>query len=63
MAAKFLIPGAGWMAKKTESFSRNQDAYSTSGFGGLNSSALTAEANAGAKLLFGRDKANALINK
>lgn len=61
--ASLAIPGAGWFAKKTKSYDQNQDVMQSSGFSGVADSSKTAKNNASAKLMFGRSKANAMIDR
>ena len=62
MVASFAIPGAGWFTSKTmdydvsETLQQNGASYS-----GTLDKANTAAQNAGAKILFGRGKANSMI--
>lgn len=62
MFASFLVPGAGFFTKKTLNYKMSDTLkQNSSGYGGTFNKASTAEKNAGAKLLFGKGKANFLI--
>lgn len=62
--ASMTIPGAGWFTGKTDDYQMSQGLQQMSGsYGGSYNNALTAQNNAGAKLLFGRGKANRMIRK
>lgn len=60
--ASLALPGAGWFTKKTIDY-KVSDVLKQSGasYGGTLDKANTAAQNAGAKLLFGRSKANSMI--
>lgn len=60
--ASLAIPGAGWFTKKTIDY-KVSDTLKQSGasYGGTLDKANTAAKNAGAKILFGRSKANRMI--
>lgn len=62
MIASLTLPGAGWIAKKTLDYEVS-DTLKQNGasYGGTLDKANTAAQNAGAKLLFGRNKANSMI--
>lgn len=61
-AAALAIPGAGWIAGKTDSYKVSDTLSNSSGFANTLSDGKTAQGNAGAKLLFGKKKANRMIN-
>lgn len=57
--ASIALPGAGWFTKKTMKYNVSDTLkQNESSYGGSLSKALTAEQNAGAKILFGKNKAN-----
>lgn len=62
MIASLAFPGAGWFTKKTLDYEVS-DTLKQNGasYGGTLDKANTAAQNAGAKLLFGRNKANSMI--
>lgn len=62
-AASILVPGAGYFADKTEDYKMSGALASSSGYAGTRQSAQKAMKNAGAKLLFGRSKANDMIRE
>lgn len=64
MIASLAIPGAGYFTKKTMKYDVS-DTLKQNGasYGGTLDKANTAEQNAGAKILFGRGKANNMISK
>ena len=60
--ASFAIPGAGWFTPKTSNYETSADmTVMSSGYTGSMKDAQTAEGNAGAKIWFGRDKAEQMI--
>lgn len=60
--SSFLLPGAGWFTPKTDEYKTSADMKVMSrSYAGSMKDAKTAENNAGAKLLFGRGKANSMI--
>lgn len=59
--ASFAIPGAGWFTKKTKEIEKDGVVQASSGYTGVTNNVNTAAQNAGAKILFGRNKANAMI--
>ena len=59
--ASFAIPGAGWFTKKTKEIEKDEVVQASSGYTGVTDNVNTAAQNAGAKILFGRNKANAMI--
>lgn len=62
--ASLALPGAGWFTKKTLNY-KVSDTLKQSGavYGGTLDKANTAAQNAGAKILFGRGKANKMLAK
>ena len=61
--ASLALPGAGWFAKKTENYKISSDMKAmASGYASAMKNNKEAQANAGAKILFGRAKANSLIH-
>lgn len=64
MVASLAIPGAGWFTKKTIDYDIS-DTLKQSGasYSGTLDKANTAAQNAGAKILFGKSKANSMIGK
>lgn len=63
MAASILLPGAGWFAKKTENYKVSSDMKAmASGYSSTMKANKTAAKNAGAKILFGRNKATSMIH-
>lgn len=61
--AAFALPGAGYFTPKTRSIEKNPKVMASSGYGGVTDVINKASDNANAKLLFGRGKANSMINK
>jgi hypothetical protein len=61
--AAFALPGAGYFTPKTRSIEKNPKVMASSGYGGVTDIINTASNNANSKLLFGRGKANSMINK
>ena len=59
--ASFAIPGAGWFTKKTREIEKNEAVMSSSGYTGTANAIDTASQNAGAKILFGRGRAQRMI--
>ena len=61
--ASLALPGAGWFAKKTENYKISSDMKAmASGYASAMKNNKTAERNAGAKILFGKARANSLIH-
>lgn len=61
--ASIVLPGAGWFAPKTDKYKISADMQAmSSGYAGAMENNSTAQQNAGAKILFGRGKANAMIS-
>lgn len=60
--ASLAIPGAGWFTKKTQDYKMSDTLKSATSYTGTADKAKTAQQNAGAKLLFGRGKANSMIS-
>lgn len=60
--AAFALPGVGYFAPKTESMELDQRVQSSSAYSGLANNLQEVSQNAGAKILFGYDKANSIIN-
>ena len=60
-AAAYLLPGVGWWQKATDKYNVSEALGSSSGYGDSRNFAEKAAKNSGAKLLFGRDKANSMI--
>ena len=58
-----VLPGAGWLTGKTDSYDPNQRVSVSSGFTGLASNQEKVKSNSGAKFLFGKSKANSLIQE
>lgn len=61
--ASLALPGAGWFTKRTEKYKKSDELASSSSYTGTSASGDKAMKNAGAKLLFGRGKANEMIRK
>lgn len=61
MAASVLVPGSGFFTGKTEKYKQSDELKSSSSYTGTSKQAGIAEQNAGAKLLFGKGKANRMI--
>lgn len=62
MVASLAIPGAGWFTKRTMNYEVSKDLQqSGASYSGTLDKANTAAQNAGAKILFGRGKANNMI--
>lgn len=61
--ASLALPGAGWFTRRTEKYNQSDTLKGADGYTGTSANATTAEQNAGAKLLFGRNKANNMIRK
>lgn len=59
--ASFAVPGAGWFTKKTKEIEKDAVLQASSGYTGVTDNVNTAAQNAGAKILFERNKANAMI--
>lgn len=60
--SSILLPGAGWFTQKTDKYKTSADMKVMSrSYAGSMKDAKTAENNAGAKLLFGKGKANSMI--
>ena len=55
------LPGAGWFLKPTDTYKMSDSLAQSSGYAGAIKTGQTAEANAGAKLIAGRGKANSMI--
>lgn len=62
-AASLLVPGAGWFTKRTEKYKKSEALSNSSSYTGTSAAGDKAMKNAGAKLLFGRGKANEMIRK
>lgn len=62
-ASSLLLPGSSLLAKKTNELEKNEQVMSSSGYTGTSTNVDKASQNAGAKLLFGANKANSMINK
>lgn len=60
-AASLALPGAGWFTKKTDNYKVSDTLATSSGYTGQADKGATAEQNAGAKILFGRSKAQSMI--
>lgn len=60
-AAAYLLPGVGWLQKSTDKYKMSEALGSSSGYGDSKTYAEKAQKNSGAKLLFGRNKANNMI--
>lgn len=63
MIASLAVPGAGWFTKKTEKYKMSDTLKQSSGYTGTAATGVTAQQNAGAKLLFGKKKANNMIRE
>lgn len=63
MIASLAIPGAGWFTKKTEKYKMSDTLKQSTGYTGTAATGVTAQQNAGAKLLFGKRKANNMIRE
>lgn len=61
--ASLAIPGAGWFTKRTETYKKSDALASSSSYTGTSADGDKAMKNAGAKILFGRGKANEMIRK
>ena len=59
--APLAIPGAGWFTKKTIDYTMSDELKNSTGYTGSADKGVTAEKNAGAKILFGKGKANRMI--
>lgn len=59
--ASFAVPGAGWLTKKTKEIEKDAVLQASSGYTGVTDNVNTAAQNAGAKILLGGNKANAMI--
>lgn len=63
-ASSILLPGAGWFTPKTQKYKMSDSLQQMSGaYMDSYNDSLTAQQNAGAKLLFGKGKANRMINR
>lgn len=60
-AVASFVPGAGWLAGKTEKYSQSQDIKNSSAYTNEVAAGEKVARNAGARLLFGRGKANDII--
>lgn len=60
-AVASIIPGLGWLTGKTADYTMSDELKSSTGYTGTAKNGETAEKNAGAKLLFGKNKANKMI--
>lgn len=60
--SSFLIPGAGFFTGKTKELDKNRQVMQSSGYRDTVADINKASQNAGAKLLFGRNKANTMIS-
>lgn len=60
-AVASFIPGLGWFTGKTADYTMSDELKSSTGYTGTAKNGETAEKNAGAKLLFGKNKANKMI--
>ena len=61
--ASLALPGAGWFASKTENYKISSDMKAmASGYASAMKNNKEAQQNAGAKILFGKSKANTLIH-
>lgn len=58
MVASIALPGAGWLVGKTKKYSQSEDIKKSSAYTGEAAAGEKVAKNAGAKLLFGRGKAN-----
>ena len=59
MAMSFLLPGAGWFLKPTDKYKMSAEMQAMqSGYASAMANNATAAGNSGAKLIFGREKAN-----
>lgn len=63
MIASLAIPGAGWFTKKTENYKMSDTLKQSSGYTGTTATGQTAQQNAGAKILFGKGRANNMIKE
>lgn len=61
--ASMALPGAGWFTKRTERYKKSDELASSSSYTGTSAEGDKAMKNAGAKILFGRGKANEMIRK
>lgn len=59
--ASLAVPGAGWFAGKTKNYTKSQELTGSTGYTGTSATGDKAKQNAGAKLLFGKNKANTMI--
>lgn len=62
-AAASFIPGAGFFVGRTEKYKKSQELSNSAGYTGTSAAGDKAMKNAGAKLLFGRGKANRMIRE
>jgi hypothetical protein len=61
--ASLALPGAGWFTSRTENYKISSDMKAmASGYASAMKNNKTAERNAGAKILFGKARANSLIH-
>lgn len=63
MVASIALPGAGWFAGKTKKVYQDRDVAASSGYSGVNAYTTDQMANANAKILFGKGKANERITE
>lgn len=61
MGASLLVPGAGFFSGKTDKYKQSDELKSSSSYVGTSKQSGIAEQNSGAKLLFGKGKANRMI--
>lgn len=61
--ASLALPGAGWFTGKTKQMEMSEEVKKSSGYAGTQDAGKTAQQNAGAKILFGKNKANNMINE
>lgn len=61
--ASYLLPGVGWWGKSTDNYKMSEALGSASSYGDSRTYAEKAQKNAGAKLLFGRKRANNMIQE
>lgn len=62
-AASLLLPGAGFFTKRTEKYKKSEELANSSAYTGTSAAGDKAMKNAGAKILFGRGKANRMIRE
>ena len=58
-----FIPGVGFFTGRTQKYTMSDQLKESTGYSGVQDDATKAQKNAGAKLLFGSDKANRLISE